>query len=156
MNTLHRNQSRAKRRYEADPHAIFRVLGRVSPFTAEEQATLNLPVRLAYDAMLKGLAVEGDFHTLAAAINIAMVCAEKIDPLVEQGCIAGRDAMQRVFERHQRTGQWGFDGPAIQEVEQSIEIYEQLVSLLTGSQLKDAMTECVRRMRDGEVIGVTQ
>lgn len=135
---------------------MYRAIGRAAPFTEAEQANLNLPVRMAYDAMLKGLAVEGDFHTLAAAINIAMVCAESIDPLVEQGCIQGRDAMQRVFDRNQRTGLWGLDGPAIQEVEQSVEIYEQLVSLLSGGQLKEAMSECMRRMQNGEYIGATQ
>jgi hypothetical protein len=158
MNTAQRIQPRNKRapRHQADPLAIFRVLGRAAPFTEAEQVQLNLPVRLAYDAMLKGLAVEGDFHTLAAAINIAMVCSESIDPLVEQSCIAGLDAMQRLYERHQRTGSWGFDGPAIHEVEQSVEIYEQLTALLTGGQLKSAMQTCIQRMRDGQYIGAIQ
>lgn len=150
MKTAHRKASHAKRRYIADPMAMYRVMGRVEPFTAEEQAALNLPVRLAFQGFIDRKAVEADFHTLAAAVNIAMICAETIDPLVEQSCIAGRDAMMRVYERHQRTGQWGLDGPAMGEIEQSIEIYEQL----TGGQLKAAMVECIKRMRAGEVLEV--
>lgn len=141
-----------KRKYQADPMAMFRVLGRAEPFTAAEQAALNLPVRMAFDAFIKRSAVEADFHTLAAAVNISMVCAEKIDPLVETSCIAGRDAVARIHARYLRSGQWGLDGPAMAEIEQTVEIYEQLTSLLTGGQLKDAMTECIARMANGDVI----
>ena len=146
MKTAHRNASHAKRRYTADPMAIYRVISRVEPFTVAEQAALNLPVRLAFDAFIKRTAVEDDFHTLAGAINVSMICAEKIDPLVEQSCITGRDAVARVHERFLRTGQWGLDGPALTEIEQTVDIYEQLTSLLTGGQLKAAMTECIDRM----------
>ena len=152
MKTVHRKASHAKRRYTADPTAIYRVIGRVEPFTVAEQAALNLPVRLAFDAFIKRTAVEDDFDTLVGAINISMICAEKIDPLVEQSCIAGRDAVARVHERFLRTGQWGLDGPALTEIEQTVDIYEQLTSLLTGGQLKAAMTECTDRMAKGQVI----
>lgn len=155
MKTAHRIASRAKRRYVADPMAIYRVFGRTTGFTEAEQRQLNLPVRLAFDSFIKRTAEEPDFHTLAAAVNIAMVCSESIDPLVEQSCVAGRDAMQRVWKRHAETGQWGLDGPAMVEIEQTIEIYEQLVRLLTGGQLKDAMAECIRRMQAGEVMEAT-
>lgn len=154
MKTAHRLASRAKRRYVADPMAMFRVLGRVEPFTPAEQAALNLPVRIAFESLRTGKAEESDFHTLAAAVNISMVCAEKIDPLVEQSCVAGRDALMRVHKRHAETGLWGLDGPAFAEIEQAIEIYEELIRLLTGGQLKDAMAECVRRMQAGEVMEV--
>lgn len=148
MSTPHR----ARHRYTADPSAMYRVFGRVCNFTEAEQTQLNLPVRIALDGFLTGKAVETDFHTLAAAVNIAMICAERIGPVVEQACIAGRDAMARVWARHQACGAWGLDGPAIDELKQVVSIYEQLTSLLTGGQLKDAMTECVRRMQAGEVI----
>lgn len=152
VKTIHRQAARSKRHWVADPMAMYRVIGRAEPFTAAEQAQLNLPVRLAFQAFIDRTAVEGDFHTLAAAINISMICAEKIDPLVEQTCIAGRDAIARVHERHIRTGQWGLDGPALAEIEQTLDIYSQLTSLLTGGQLKSAMVECISRMERGEVI----
>lgn len=144
--------ARGKRRYVADPAAMWRVLGKVQPFTEAEQATLNLPVRLAFEALRTRTAVEGDFHTLAAAVNIAMVCAEKIDQVVERSCIAARDAMQRIWERHAATGHWGLDGPAFAEIEQAVEIYEQLNALLPAGQVKDALEECYRRIASGDVI----
>ena len=153
MKTKHRNQAHAKRIYRADPTAIFRVFGRVTGFTEAEQCQINLPVRVAYESLLNGRGEESDFHTLAAAVNVALVCSETIDQLVEQSCMTGRDALMRVFERHQRLGSWGMDGPAIAEIEVVIGVYEQLTQLLTGGQLKDAMTECIRRMNAGEYLG---
>jgi hypothetical protein len=35
-------------------------------------------------------------------------------------------------------------------VAEVIDIYQQLASLLTGGQMKDAMTECYARMREQE------
>lgn len=152
MNTAQRAKSRAKQKYRADPMSIYRVLGRVEPFTPAEQSALNLPVRIAFESLRTGKAEESDFHTLAAAVNISMICAEKIDPLVEQSCVAGRDALMRVHKRHTETGRWGLDGPAFAEIELALQVYEQLVSLLTGGQLKDAMSEVIRRMQAGDVL----
>lgn len=156
MNSAHRSASQAKRRYQADPHAIFRVLGRVQPFTPDEQAQLNLPVFLALDSIAHGKGTEADFHTIAAAVNVAMVCAEKIDPLVEKTCTDARDALMRVYSRQMKHGTWAFDGPGYLAVKEAADVYQQLTSLLTGGQLKDAMQECVSRMEAGEVMEVVQ
>ena len=147
MKTAHRNASRAKRRYTADPMAMFKVIGGASNFTPDEQAQIQLPVRAAYDNLLHGPGCEGDFHTLASAVNVALVASERIDPLVEQGCIAARDALFRTKDRHTALGRWGFDGPAIAEIEQAVEIYEQLTTLLTARQVQDTMQEVLSRMR---------
>jgi hypothetical protein len=64
-------------RYAADPLAMFKAFNKVKPFDSTEQLRLNLPVRMAYDFLRSGKGEEADFHTVAAAINVAMVCAEK-------------------------------------------------------------------------------
>lgn len=152
MNTEQRKASRAKRRFQADPTAIFRVLGRVQPFTTEEQAQINLPVMLALDSISHGKGEESDFHTLAAAVNISMICAERIDPLVEKTCTDARDALMRVHARFMKHGTWGFDGPGYLAVKDAADVYCQLTSLLTGGQLKEAMQECLQRMQAGQVM----
>lgn len=156
MKTVHRNQAQAKRKYQADPLAMFKAFGRAAPFTPAEQAQLNLPVRVAFQAFIDRSATEGDFHTLAGAVNVAMVCAERIDPLVEQTCTAARDALMRVHARQMACGQWGLDGPAFAEIELAVQVYEQLTANLSGGQLKDAMSEVIRRMQAGEVLEVVQ
>lgn len=137
---------------QADPLAMFRTLGRVTEFTVEEQAALNLPVRLALQAFIDRTAVDADFHTLAAALNTTMVCSEKISPEVEAVAKSGLDALMRVLDRYGRTGQWGLDGIGRQELADAVDIYEQLTGLLTGGQLKTAMVEVIRRMKAGEVL----
>jgi len=156
MNTQHRQASRAKRRYQADPTAIFRVLGRVQTFTTEEQTQLNLPVLLSLDSIAHGKGTEEDFHTLAAAVNVAMVCAERIDPLVEKTCTDARDALMRMHARQMKHGTWAFDGPGYTAIKEASDVYQQLTSLLTGGQLKEAMQECMSRMEAGEVMEVVQ
>lgn len=156
MNSAHRKAAQAKRKYQADPSAIFRVLGRVQQFTPSEQVQLNLPVLVALDSISHGKGEESDFHTLAAAVNVAMVCAEKIDPLVEKTCTDARDALMRMLARQKTHGTWGFDGPGYTAVKEAADVYQQLTALLTGGQLKEAMQECVRRMENGEVMEVVQ
>lgn len=151
MNTQHRVLSRAKR-YQADPTAMFRVFGRIKQFTPDEQMQINLPVMLALDSISHGKGEDADFHTLAAAVNISMICAERIDPLVEKTCTDARDALIRMHARKIKCGTWGFDGPGYTSVKDAAEVYQQLTQLLTGGQLKDAMSECMRRMRDGDVL----
>lgn len=153
MNTAQRAASTAKRRrWAADPMAMWRTVGRKQAFTAEESVGLSLPVRIAYERIRTGAAVDGDFDTLASAMNVAMVCAERIDGLVEQACIVAQDALMRMHGRHTRTGRWGFDGPGLQEVLAGIEVYEQLMRLLTAGQLEAALLECIRRAKAGEVL----
>lgn len=149
MNTKHRRASRYKR----DPNVLNRVLGRLQPFTPTEQTTLNLPVRLSFELLRTGKATEVDFHNLAFAINAAMVRSESINPLVEQPCIAARDALLRVWARHQRTGKWLFDGPGLNEVRVGIEVYEDLTAMLTAGDMEKTLKECARRMQVGLALG---
>jgi hypothetical protein len=154
MKTAHRNAAHGKRKYTADPTSLFRVLNRIEPFTQAEQHQLNVPVKLAYERLRTGIGAEGDFHTLAAAINICMIRAETIDPMAEMTAIAGRDAMQRCWLRHVNTGKWGFDGPALQDLPACIDLHEQLLQLSTPLQMSEAMAEAIRRMEGGEVLPV--
>lgn len=149
MKTSHRQASHAKRRYQADPSAIYRVMSRLQTFTGSEQLKLNLPVRLAYESLRTGVGSENDFHTLAAAINVTVVRAEAIDPLAEQTAIAARDAVMRCWQRHQATARWGFDGLALQDLPPALDLYDQLLALSTPLQMQQAMTETIRRMESG-------
>ena len=149
MKTKHRNASKAKRRYQADPGVISRVMGKFQDFTPEEQRHITLPVQLAFEHIKAGAGTDDDFHCLAAACNVAIICSEKIDPLVEVVCLAARDALLRCKEREAKTGRWGFDGPALSEIVEMIDVYTQLAQLLKPVQLQAAMTEALQRARTG-------
>lgn len=150
MKTKHRNASKSKRKWQADPSTIYRVMGKHQDFTVLEQGQIITPVRLGLERFKLGEAENGDFHTLAAACNVSLVLSEKISPLVESVCLVSRDALLRCKERHARTGRWGFDGPALSAIADMIDIFEQLVELHKPVQLQNAMTEALRRTRTGQ------
>lgn len=156
MKTAHRQASHAKRRYTADPGAIYRVFGRIQPFTPNEQLRLNLPPRVAYESLRTGKGEEGDFHTLAAAVNVSLVLAEQIDPLAEQTVLLGRDAMVRVLQRHHDTRRWGFNWQDLRDIPPVLDFYEQLIANCTPMQMQDAMNETIRRMRTGQAVEIKQ
>ena len=153
MRTTPRNASHAKRRYQADPMAMFKAMNKVRPFDADEQLSLNLPVRVSYESMKTGKGTDDDFHTVAAVVNVAMVCAEKIDPLVLETATRARDALIRAKQRRVRTGVWGFDGPALMDIPPCIDLHEDLVANQTPLQMQKAMLEVIRRMDAGVIEG---
>lgn len=153
MRTAHRNASRAKRQYIADPMAMFKAMNKVRPFDEDEQLSLNLPVRVSYESMRTGKGSDDDFHTVAAVINVAMVCAESIDPFVLETAIRARDAIIRAKQRRERTGVWGFDGPALMDIPPCIDLHEDLVANQTPLQMQKAMLEVIRRMDAGVIEG---
>ncbi len=151
MNTAHRTASNGKHRYHADPMAIFKVMDKLTPFNDIELLRLELPIRLAFEALRTGRGTESDFHDLCAAVNTTMVRSESVDPLCEQTAIAARDALMRCWHRHEKTQRWGFDGPALHEIEAGISLHEQLIRLSTPLQMIEALREVIRRGDCGEV-----
>lgn len=155
MKSKHRAASALKRRWQADPSSIYRVMNKIQLFTPDEQARLTNPPRLAFEKLRTGVATEPDYHVLAAGINVTMILAEKIDPLAEQSAVAARDAMVRCWERFERTQRLGFDGQALQDIPVAIDLHDQLMALLTPLQVHKAVSEIQGRMDAGEVVGWT-
>ena len=152
MNTAHRTASAGKRRFHADPMAIFKVMNKLTPFNDIELLRLELPIRMAFEALRTGQGTESDFHDLCAAINTTMVRSEAVDPLCEQTAIAARDALMRCWHRHQKTRRWGFDGPALYEIEAGISLHEELIRNSTPLEMIEALREVQRRGMRNEVV----
>ena len=152
MNSTHRTASAGKRRYQADPMAVFKVMNKLTPFNDIELLRLELPIRISFEALRTGAGTESDFHDLCAAVNTTMVRSESVDPLCEQTAIAARDALMRCWHRHEKTQRWGFDGPALLEVEAGISLHEELVRNSTPLQMVEAMREVIRRGMRNEVV----
>jgi hypothetical protein len=152
MKTDHRSASHAKRRYQSDPASICRVMERIQPFTPDELLKLELPIRMAFEAIKTGRGTLQDISDIGVAINSAMVRAESLDPLCLQTAIAARDALLRCLHRHNATGKVGFDGPAIADVDLGIDLHEQLLRLSTPLQMADALREVQRRTANKETL----
>ncbi len=152
MKTAHRKASQHKRRWQKDFGAFGRIIGLLEPFTPEELLRLELPIRMSFEALKSGKGQESDFHDIAAAINCTMVRSEEVDPMCEYTAIAARDALMRTWHRWEKTGKWGFDGPALAEVEAGIDLHEQLIRLSTPGQTVKVMREVIRRGQKNQVV----
>lgn len=152
MKNAHRTASHSKRRWQKDYGAFSRVINRLEPFNADELMRLELPIRISFEAIKTGAGTEHDFHDLAAAVNVTIVRSEAVDPLCEQTAIAGRDALMRTWHRYQKTGKLGFDGPALHEVDQAIDLHEQLIRNSTPLQMIEAMREVISRGKREEIV----
>lgn len=152
MRTAHRNASKAKRQFKADPSSIYKVMGRVQLFTEQEHSELLSPVTESFERMKTGQAKRDDFDTLGAMSNICLIRGEEIDPLCVVATQRCQDALMRCLQRFETTGRWGFDGLGMQDVEIAIDLYAQLLKLSTPQQMKEAMLVCVYRTKQGEVL----
>lgn len=85
-----------------------------------------------------------DFDLLTHAMAVSTIRAIQIagadldqNPLL-QTVVPANAALRRLLERRRATGVWGFDGPAIEEVAQAIEIYETIISAGTPGDMLSA------------------
>jgi hypothetical protein len=152
MKTQHRRAAKAKRRHQADPQAIYKLIAKVQPFTQTEQTTLTLPVRLSWEAFCDGTATEEDFHNLACCANVSLLRAEQIDALAVELCQRAQDALMTILDRHQRTGKWGVDYLAREHIPPLLDFYEQLIELSTPLQMHTAMQQTIARMQQGHTL----
>lgn len=134
--------------------AIFRALDAHEEFSAEEQMRFTLPLRMALERMKAGAGNDSDFHELACAVNILIVCSESISQAVEQAANEAAEALMRSLARDQRHGRHGLDGPGMLALAQALDLYEQLTSLVTKQQFRTAVQEAIRRMDAGHVIEI--
>lgn len=130
-----------KRKYVKDPQAMHRVFSRISmatPFSTRERLILDLPLRLSFEALKTGQGTDTDFGDVERAICISVVRAHEARPDLEDDAVAGYLAMFRMKERHNTTGRWGFDGPALSTVNTALQIHEHFVQCSTPKQMIDA------------------
>ena len=151
MKTKHRNAARQK--WQAKNYTMGNTIASMSNavFTEQEKAEMCLPVRLALEKLRLGDATTSEFHTLASACNITIICAEKIDESTEMVCLKARDALNRINERHEKTGLFRLDGMALTELADMIDIFQQLIEVMTSSQLISAIQDASQRMEKNGV-----
>lgn len=147
----------ARRPHSADPGAFLRAIGLQQQLDDAQQVDLTLGVRAAVLAMRNGAGLEDHVHTLASAINVALVlCEQGAGREFQDDVIAGQLALMRTIERGKRTGQWGFDGPALAEVDQALAIYEAQLAAVPCIAARDAVREVTRRVQQGHVFEVVR
>lgn len=147
MKTAHRRAAHAKRRYQADPFAMWKAVARTTGFNEAEQTTLSLPVRLAWAALKGGSANQYDIATLTDVIAICTIAGQNMDALVQETCDAARVAMCAVADRYNRCKRWGVDAKALRDIPPIVDFYEELLRVSTAGQMQEWF-EVMQRCKD--------
>lgn len=140
-----------RRKYHADPYAFMRVLCKVAPFEAADLCQIELPPRMAYQSIKDGEGTAQDYATIADALNDTIIRSEAIDPACVEVCQFAVAAMQRCRERHTRTGRYGFDGPAMQEISAALDLFSEILANSTPAQMITAGQEQRKRLNRRQV-----
>lgn len=142
-----------KNKGRIDPGAWLQAIGMQQPLTQDQIDDLGLAVHLAIERLRTGNPIEGDWHTLAAAVNVSMVLCERgVGAEYLPDILAAQDALLRIFDRHATTGRWVFDGPAYTALTRAVEIHEAHAAAITRDGARAAMLEVRRRAARGEVL----
>lgn len=116
---------------------------------------IMLKARLHLDMLVRGTVPTGDVEThdyLCHVVGIAQIrvvdigvanrasggiqsANELLDTLN-----AAAQGLLRARERHDRTGRWGLDGPAIEPLRESMDIYETVLGASSVMQMEQAQT----------------
>ncbi len=118
-----------KRKYQKDPFILVKAMAMNEAFSDDELRTMALPVRIS----------------LIDNMNVALVRSwgTPMQPIAETAV----HALRRCYERWQKLGKWGLDGPARADIEQGIELHEELCRLSTPRQMQEAAA-AVERIRN--------
>jgi len=125
-----------KRKYQKDPFILVKAMAMNEAFSDDELRTMALPVRISFNLLLNGEAEDIDVMRLIDNMNVALVRSwgTPMQPIAETAV----HALRRCYERWQKLGKWGLDGPARADIEQGIELHEELCRLSTPRQMQEA------------------
>lgn len=101
--------------------------------------------RLSLQCITEGTAGAGDtdcHDMLAHCIGMAQIRILDIGGPLANGVMQelneAAQALHRTSERWQRTGKWGFDGPAMQSIHHAIDLYETILRSSSPLQMERA------------------
>lgn len=146
MKTAHRNASHAKRRFIADPGSAMFTIEKHQDMPAEKVVDIMTKLTDAFARMAEGSTNCELFDRLAAAINVGLIRAEAIDPLVEEVMVRAINAMNEadgIYGRHRR---YGFTGPGLEAMKDGLQVYQEILSKSAPAQMEAALEESARRM----------
>lgn len=130
---------------------MFKAFGRQTISTGA-QVDLALAARMAFDAACKGTFNDADRDTLAGTVNVCAVLAETdLSEADWDTCIDAQEAMMRADARCLDGKTWGFDGPGRTAVLETLNIHEQLLSLMGQHALAKTLIEIQDRQARGQV-----
>lgn len=127
--------------YDADVHR---------PMIEDQRISLDIAYRMALTEMLTGAGSMDAWEVCVCSLNIAMVlCEWGYGREYLPDVITALQGAYRAKVRADRTGKWGFDGPAIQAIKNALDIHEAQLLYATKEVTSEAMREVRRRKSEG-------
>lgn len=149
MNTqLNRAQRRAARRKPAPvrrvvtPKGLY-ILENARPHEPGEKAGAHIKTLTCFKRCSDGTGTEDDFDHVAMVLNMCKVRALDIDDSLADTIERAQEAMGRVKERYQRLKRFGFDGPAIAQVSEALNVCEAIIDASSPLQMRSARLKVV-------------
>lgn len=138
MRRMARRAARAKPEREFDDLAPLVLLYNASPHEPGEKTVEHIKTLSSFDRLKDGSADEDDFIRVAMVINMTKVRAMEIDEALADMLERGQDAMNRCAQRFARVGRYGFDGPGLLLVEESLEAAQAIIDASSPLQMLTA------------------
>lgn len=152
MNRAQRRQSQFKRAQRWDRNASVEPSAVLSPilysrtFDADEAAKISVDTRMSWYRLTHGEGSEPDFDLLANSSNVALVLAEPLGELPVDLVLRAQAAIEAMRDRYLRTGRWGADAAALQDVPPMLDFYDELLAHGSPRVMVDALKVTVKRM----------
>lgn len=137
-------RAQARQRRKATPvrrvdlDAPMRKLINAAPHSPAEVAGEHVKLRECFNRLQGGLADTDDFDHLAMTINMCKVRAMSIDETLADMLERAQDAMGRCKDRYMRSQRFGFDGPGLQQVLDSLDACEAIITASSPLQMRRA------------------
>jgi hypothetical protein len=139
----------------ANPFAVPSLLNQARPFEGEEEVQhLIDDHQAAYQRLATGQGSEEDFDNVSMKLNVGLVRAESIDPLLVATMKLGQGAMVRMQARVARGLSFGFDADGLRDVPYALEAFEAILASSSPLQMKHAIQEAWSRITGGDVLGI--
>jgi hypothetical protein len=146
---------RAGHGHHANPIAAFSLLDQARPFDENDHLQhLIDDHQAAYTRLCTGQGSHEDFDNVSMKLNVGLVRAEDIDPLLVATMNLGIGAMVRMQQRVMRGLSFGFDADGLRDVPYALEAYEAILVKSSPLQMKLAIQEAWRRVTGGDVLEV--
>jgi hypothetical protein len=139
----------------ANPFAVPTLLDQARPFDGEAEVQhLIDDHQAAYQRLATGKGNEEDFDNVSMKLNVGLVRAESIDPLLAATMRLAQGAMNRMQDRTLRGLSFGFDADGLRDVPYALEAYEVILANSSPLQMKHAIQEAWSRITDGDVLEI--
>jgi hypothetical protein len=122
------------------------------PIDAHAMTDLGIAYWAAFHQMVHGKSREEDWSVIVVALNIALILSERgIGPEWEAHIVKALDGAFVSYQRAQNLHAWRFDGPALSNVREALEIHDEQVAVATKEDLRLALIEVNNRIAAGNV-----